>query len=105
MHVDADIIKVPDNHLYEESLTSTNSFAGYDCQADFWKCWFIKANRDSTDMAHNGAGYDNKFVLNLCIDHGLHAAMLIRQGSRITYMHFNNTIIMLTDTLLCSMKA
>jgi hypothetical protein len=39
-------------------------------------------------MAHNGAGYDNNLILQWCIKHGLNPDMIIRQGSRITYMHF-----------------
>jgi hypothetical protein len=85
MHVEANITQVPYRHLYEESSTSTISLAGYDCQTDLWKtCLFTKANKDSTDMAHNGAGYDNKFILKLCIDHGLNPAKLI---SKVLELH------------------
>ena len=50
-------------------------------------------------MAHNGAGYDNKFILKWCIEHGLNPSMIIRQGSRITYMHFKKFNIRFVDTL------
>jgi hypothetical protein len=89
MHVEADIIKVSYNHIYiyEDSLINTFSFTGYDCCNDSCKWLFSKDNKDSTIMAHNGAGYDNKFILQWCIKHGLNPDMIIRQGSRITYMH------------------
>jgi hypothetical protein len=50
-------------------------------------------------MAHNGAGYDNKFCLQWCIKHGLNPDMIIRQGSLITYMHFKKFNIRFIDTL------
>ena len=37
---------------------------------------------------HNGAGYDNKFILKWCLSNGLGREPSIRQGSRVTYMFF-----------------
>ena len=50
-------------------------------------------------MAHTGAGYDKKLILQCCLKHGLNPDMIIRQGSRITYMHFKKNNIRLIDTL------
>jgi hypothetical protein len=88
MHVEDDIIKVSDNHIYEDSLINTAIFTGYDCCNDFCKWLFDKQSKDCTIMAHNGAGYDNKFILQWCMKHGRNPGMIIRQGSIITYMHF-----------------
>jgi hypothetical protein len=100
MHVEADIIKVADSHVYAESLTSTISFSGYGCQNDVCN-WFVdKANKDSTIMAHNGTGYDNKFSLKWCIDHGLYHDMIIGQGSIITYMFFGKNKIVQGSLIL-----
>ena len=99
MHVEADIIKVSDNHIYEDSLIDTSSFTGYDCCNDFCKWLFGKQHKDCTIMAQTGAGYDNKFILQWCVKHGLNPGMSIRQGSRITYMQFNKFNIRFIDTL------
>ena len=99
MHVEADIIKVSNNHIYEDSLIDKISFTGYDSCDNFCKWLFDKQNKDCTIMAHNGAGYDNKFILKWCIEHGLNPSMIIRQGSRITYMHFKKFNIRFVDTL------
>jgi hypothetical protein len=99
MHVEADIVKVSDNHIYEDSLIDTIIFTGYACCNGFLKWLFDKQNKDCTSMAHNGAVYDNKFILQWCIKHGLDPDMIIRQGSRITYMHFKKLNIIFIDTL------
>jgi hypothetical protein len=100
MHVEADILKVSYTHIYEDSLINAVSFTGYDCCNDFCKWLFDKQNKDSTIMAHNGAGYANNFILQWCIKHGLNPDMIIRQGSRITYMHLKTKInIRFIDTL------
>ena len=51
-------------------------------------------------MAHNGSGYDNKFILKYCISKGLIPRKLIRQGSRITYMSFSKYSIRFVDSYL-----
>ena len=63
-----------------------------------------KQNKDCTIMAHNGAGYDTKFILQWCIKHGLNPDMIIKQCSRTTYMHFNKFNSIFIDTLHFSMK-
>ena len=35
MHVEVDILKVSDNHLYEDSLIETKSFTGLGCERKF----------------------------------------------------------------------
>ena len=50
-------------------------------------------------MAHNGAGYDNKIIVQWCIKHGLNPDMIIRQGSIITHMHFKTFNIIFIDIL------
>ena len=59
MHVEADIIKVSDKHIYEDSSIYTSSFTGYDCCTDFCKWLFDKHTKDCTIIPPNGAGYDN----------------------------------------------
>ena len=61
---------------------------GYGCETKFCDWLFTVNNRDSTVIAHNGAGYDNKFILQYCLNKGLIPSSCIRQGSRITYMSF-----------------
>ena len=53
---------------------------------------FTQENQNSTVIAHNGAGYDNKFILQYCLFKGLTPSSFIRQGSKITYMYFEKKI-------------
>ena len=93
MHVEADITKVSDNHIYEDSLFDTISFTGYVCCNDFCTWLFDKQHKHCTLMAHNGAGYANIFTVQWCINHGIYPGMIIRQGSRITNMHFKKSTL------------
>ena len=104
MQVEAAIIKVSDNHIDAVSVIDTLSFTDYDCCNDFCKCFFDKQHKECTLMAHNGAGYANKLILQWCVKHGLNPGMLIRQGSRFTYMHFNKNNIIFIDTLHLPLK-
>jgi hypothetical protein len=45
-------------------------FNGYDCAKKFCDWLFTDENRDATVMAHNGAGYDNKFIFQYCVNTG-----------------------------------
>ena len=72
---------------------------GYDCSTKFCDWLFTPENRNSTVIAHNGAGYDNKFILQYCLNKGLVPSSFIRQGSRITYMNFNRFAIRFVDSL------
>ena len=61
------------------------NFIGHGCENTFCDWLFSEGNMDSTVIAHNGAGYDNKFILQYCLNKGLIPSAFIRQGSRITY--------------------
>ena len=80
-------------------MTYALSFTGYDCCTEFCKRLFDKNTKISTIMAHNGAGYDNRCVVQWCIKHGLTPAMTIRQGSLSTAMHLKPCNIRFIDTL------
>jgi succinate dehydrogenase/fumarate reductase flavoprotein subunit len=73
-------------------------FNGYNCTTEFCDWLFTEENSDATVIAHNGAGYDNKFILQFCLSRGLAPAAFIRQGSRITYMRFNKFNIRFIDS-------
>ena len=57
-----------------------------------------KVLKTRTVIAHNGAGYDNKFILQYCLFKGLTPSSFIRQGSRITYMTFKKYGIRFIDS-------
>ena len=93
-------LKITGSGSFEESFVEKYTFDGYDCN-DKLCSWLFrdKSNRYHTVIAHNGCGYDNKFVLNWVISHGIHPNKYIRQGSRITYMTFNNNNLRFIDSL------
>ena len=100
MHIEVDIIRPSENHEYEDSLIEKLTFPGYNCIDDFCRWLFNdKTNMNATVMAHNGAGYDSKFIKKWCVDHGMPPNGLIEQGSRVTYMKFNKNRIRMIDTL------
>ena len=62
MIIEATKLKVRGAGSYEESFVASFSFDGYNCIEQF--CIFLlreKTHRNSTVIAHNGGGYDNKF--------------------------------------------
>ncbi len=73
-------------------------FDGYDCANKFCDWLFTDENRHSAVIAHSGAGYDNKLILQYCLRKGLTPSTLIRQGSRITYVCFNSFAIRFIDS-------
>jgi hypothetical protein len=97
-HVEVACLKIHDSHDYGKCITQWKTFEGYGCEVRFCEWLFTEANTNTTVMAHNGAGYDNKFVLKWCLMHGLRPDAYIRQGSRITYMHFEKYHIRFIDT-------
>jgi hypothetical protein len=50
-------------------------------------------------IAHNGGGYDNKFILNWAIKHGIYPSKYIRQGSKITYKTYRTNNLRFIDSL------
>ena len=60
-HVEVSV-KVCEDHSYEKSLVHRTTFEGYGCDDKFCSWLFDSENMNSTVIAHNGAGYDAKFV-------------------------------------------
>jgi hypothetical protein len=50
-------------------------------------------------MAYNASGYDNKFLLKWCLEHGLEPSNIIEQGTGITYLRYNKFNIRFIDPL------
>ena len=93
-------MKVRGTGSYEESFVASFSFDGYNCIEQF--CNFLfrdKTNRNSTVIAHNGGGYDNKFILNWAVKHGIYPSKYIRQGSKITYKNYRANNLRFIDSL------
>ena len=92
-HVEADVLQVDkNNNTYEDCLANTFRHNGYDAVEKFCDWLFTKENENSTVVAHNRAGYDGRFILQWCLNKGLHPSTYIRQGSRIMYMTFKNQL-------------
>ena len=98
-HVEVDIIKIDDEqtHDYKNCLIEKFGINGYGCDVKLCDWLFTEENSNST-VAHNGAGYDNKFILQYCLSKGLVPSSFIRQGSRVTYMNFNRFNIRFIDS-------
>ena len=64
-HVEVDVLQVDEEltHDYDNCLTDRFGINGYTCENKFGDSLFTDANQNSTAIAHNGAGYDNKFIL------------------------------------------
>ena len=60
---------------------------------------FSEQNSSSTVIAHNGSGYDYKFILKNAIEAGKYPDKYIRQGSNITYMTFKQFNLRFVDSL------
>ena len=91
MRIEATTLKKGGSGSYEESLVAWFSFDGYDCINKC--CDFLfrgQTHRYSAVIAHNGSGYDNKFILNWAINHGTYPHTYIRQGSGIIYKTYRN---------------
>jgi hypothetical protein len=99
--VEVDVLQIEGHkHNYNDCLVRKFGINGYGCATNFRDWLFTNENRNSTVIAHNGAGYDNKFILQCCcLDKGLVPSSFIRQGSRITYMNFNRFAIWFVDSL------
>ena len=101
-HVEVDILKIDNDitHEYEKCLVNKFGINGYDCCGEFCDWLFTPENANSTVIAHNGSGYDNKFILKYCLSKGITPQKLIRQGSRISYMTFAKYSIRFVDSYL-----
>ena len=85
-------------HNYQDCLTKSFGIPGYNCEDKFCDWLFTDENINSTVIAHNGSGYDNKFILQYCLNKGIIPSSFIRQGSRITYMSFKRYRIRFIDS-------
>jgi hypothetical protein len=65
-HVEVDVLQVDSKqtHDYENCLKESFGLNGYGYEEKFCDWLFTMENTGSTVIAHNGAGYDNKFVLS-----------------------------------------
>jgi hypothetical protein len=99
-HVEVDVLQIDEDltHDYDKCLINRKSFPGYGCEDAFCDWLFTKENQNSTVIAHNGGGYDFKFILKWCISKGLTPDCYVRQGSRITYMGFRKFHLRFVDS-------
>ena len=96
--INVDVLKVHDTHEYEKSLLYKKSFEGYNCTVDFCQWLFNDENTHSTIIAHNGAGYDHKFILKWCLDRNFKPNNYIVQTSRISLMTFKKYDLRFTNS-------
>ena len=93
-HAQVDRLHVNDSYDYDKCLREQRSFDGYNSLDEFCDWLFTeKSHSHSTVLAHNGVGYDFRFILKWCLDHGLHPDVFIRQGNIILYMWFRKKSI------------
>ena len=64
------------SHEYEKCLYKSLNINGYGCENKFCDWLFTDKNRDSTVIAHNGAGYDNKSILQYCLNKGINSHVI-----------------------------
>ena len=83
-HVEVDCLRIDEEltHDYDKCLQKKESFTGYGCDIKFCEWLFTKDNSNSTVIAHNGGGYDNKFILKWCLSTGMKPDCFIRQIGR-----------------------
>ena len=98
-HVEAEVLTIGDTHIYNDCLGEQFSYSGYDVVDKFCNWLFTEEHSNSTVIAHNGAGYDCKFILQWCLKKNLHPSKYIRQGNRIMYMDFKKYHIRFIDSL------
>ena len=96
-HVDADILFVDGSNDYNQRKQDTYTYSGYDAVDKFCNWLFTSQHLQPTVMAHNQAGYDGRFILQWCLNRGLHPSRYIRQGSRTMYMEFAKYHIRFVD--------
>ena len=98
-HVEAETLITSKTCKYEDCLGERFSYSGYDVVDKFCNWLFTDKHSNSTIIAHNGAGYDNRFILQWCLHKNLHPDKYIRQGNRIMYMEFKKFSIRFVDSL------
>ena len=76
-HVEADVLSIGDTHNYDECKHDTFSVNGSDVVDKFCNWLFTKEHSGSTVIAHNQAGYDGRFILQWCLNRGLHPSKFI----------------------------
>ena len=93
-HFEVDILRGNDCYEYDKCLLYTHSFDGYNTLDRFCDWLFTdKSHCNSTVLAHNGSGYDFRFVLKYGLERGLHPDVFIRSGYIILYMWFQKIIL------------
>jgi len=97
-HCEVEILKTHHTHDYEKSIVGRKTFEGYGCEHAFCEWLFQEENENSTVIAHNGAGYDSKFILKWSLGKGWEPTTFIRQGSRITNPAFRKQNIRFIDS-------
>lgn len=99
-HAEIDVLHVNESYDYDKCLREQRSFDGYTSLDAFCDWLFIqKLHSHSTVLVHNGSGYDFRFMMKWCLDHGLRPDVFIRQGNRILYMWFIKNQLRFVDTL------
>ena len=92
-HANVDILITDEEHNYETSLLNSMSFNGYGAGGalDKFCDWLFSEPQTckATVTAHNGSGYDFRFILKWCTNHGLHPDVFTRSGRRLMYMYFS----------------
>ena len=92
-------MKLDDLHNYRNSFLCKKTFEGYNCYDEFCNWLFSEENAYSTVLAHNGGGYDYKFVLSWWLKHSMRPDSYIVQGSHISLMTFSKFKLRVIDTL------
>jgi predicted alpha/beta-fold hydrolase len=87
------VLETDATNNYDRSLVASLKFEGYNCCDEFCNWLFSKQNANSIIIAHNGSGYDYKFVLKWCISKSLRPDTYICQGSHITLNEVLKSII------------
>ena len=98
-HVEADVLTNGNTHDYNDCKHDAFTYSGYDVIDKFCNWLFTSKHSHSTVIAHNQAGYDGRFILQWCLNKGMHPTKFIRQGSRIMYMEFAKFHIRFVDSL------
>ena len=97
-----EVLEVDGDNDYIKSMKSRKIFRSYDCLRLFCEWLFTEENEGSIVIAHNGGGYDHKFVLKYALERLLPPTTYICQGSHITYMRFRKFNLQFKDSWIFS---